>query len=71
MAKKLIGNNIVEQAVIVEVEDRNAEARARHAYAKSGIALESLDKAIKEEADRLVNRPDDQPKYKGWIRSGR
>jgi len=64
MAKKLIGNNIIGQAVIVEVEDRSAEARARRAYAKAGIALEPLDKAIKEEADRLVNRPDDKPKYK-------
>jgi hypothetical protein len=62
--KKLIGNNIVGQPVVVECEDQKAAAQAKRQYAKVGIALESLDKAIKEEADRLVNRPDDKPKYR-------
>jgi hypothetical protein len=64
MNKKLIGKNIVGETVIVECEDRSAVMKAQHAYGKVGIALESLDKATKDEADRLVNRPDDKPKYR-------
>jgi hypothetical protein len=64
MSKKLIGKNIVNETIIVECEDHSAEMKARHAFGKAGIALELLDKAIKEEADRLVNRPDDKPKYR-------
>jgi hypothetical protein len=62
--KKLIGNNIIGQPVIVECEDEKAVAQAKRQYAKVGIALESYDNAIKEEAKRLVDHPEDKPKYR-------
>lgn len=62
--KKLIGKNIVGETVIVECENQREVFQAYRDYGKAGIALEGLDKAIKEEADRLVNRPDDKPKHR-------
>ena len=63
---KLIGKTISGNNVIVECEDKNAVSRAKRAYAKAGIALESYDKAVKEEAERLL-LPDGErpaPKYR-------
>lgn len=64
--KKLIGKDINGKSIIVECKDKNAVARAKREYAKAGIALESYDKAIQEEAERLL-LPDDErpaPKYR-------
>ncbi len=61
---RLIGKDINGKTIIVKCEDQKAVARAKREYAKRGIALRSYDAAIKREANRLVNRPDEQPEYK-------
>ena len=58
---KLIGKDIVGKNVILECDDKNEVARAKRAYAKIGVALESYDKAIQAEAERLLLPDDDRP----------
>lgn len=60
---KLIGKNIIGKTIIVECEDKKEMARKKRAYAKVGIALFSYDTAIKREAKRLIERPDDAPEF--------